>query len=89
MIYQICDVMMSISTWDWVYFWMYLLNCYSLTTKLGQLIDVSKADIFLKSSERFGGLDWVPGPFQFSNLLQLHNNQFHKVSSVSFFWKGE
>ena len=26
MIYQICDVMMSISTWDRVHFWIYLLN---------------------------------------------------------------
>ena len=25
-IYQICDVMMSISTGDWVQFWIYLLN---------------------------------------------------------------
>ena len=27
MIYQICDVMMSISTWNRVHFWMYILNC--------------------------------------------------------------
>ena len=26
MIYQICDVMMSISPWNRVHFWMYLLN---------------------------------------------------------------
>ena len=26
MIYQICEVMMSISTWDQVHLWMYLLN---------------------------------------------------------------
>ena len=26
MIYQICDAMMSISTWDKVHFWVYLLN---------------------------------------------------------------
>ena len=26
MIYQICDVTMSISTWDKVHFWIYLLN---------------------------------------------------------------
>ena len=26
MIYQICDVMMSISAWDRVHFWVYLLN---------------------------------------------------------------
>ena len=35
--------------------------------------------------------DWgyVPGPFQFSTLPQLLNNQLFQVSSVSFFWKGE
>ena len=26
MIYQICDVMMSISAWDRMHFWIYLLN---------------------------------------------------------------
>ena len=31
MIYQICDVMMSISTWYRVHFWMYLLNHDSLS----------------------------------------------------------
>ena len=31
MIYQICDVMMSVSTWGRVHFWVYLLNCNSLT----------------------------------------------------------
>ena len=31
MIYQICDVMMSISKWDRVHFWIYLLNHNSLS----------------------------------------------------------
>ena len=26
MIYQICDIVMSISTWDRMHFWVYLLN---------------------------------------------------------------
>ena len=30
-IYKICDVMMSISTWDKVHFWLYLLNHNSLS----------------------------------------------------------
>ena len=30
-IYQICDVMMSINTWDMVHFWIYLLNQNSLS----------------------------------------------------------
>ena len=31
MIYQICDVMMNISTWDRGHFWIYCLNHHSLT----------------------------------------------------------
>ena len=31
MAYQICDVIMSISTWDRVYFWIYLLKHNSLS----------------------------------------------------------
>ena len=33
--------------------------------------------------------DWgyVPCPFQFSNVLQLHNNQLYQNSRVSFFEK--
>ena len=31
MIYQICEVMMSISTWDRVHFWIYLLNHNSVS----------------------------------------------------------
>ena len=31
MIYQVCDIMMSISTWDRVHFWIYLLNHNSLS----------------------------------------------------------
>ena len=31
MIYQICDIMMSISTWERIHFWLYLLNHNSLS----------------------------------------------------------
>ena len=34
MIYQIYDVMMSVSTWDWVHFWIYLLNHNSLSHQM-------------------------------------------------------
>ena len=33
LIYQICDIMVSISTWDRVHFWMYLLNHNSLSSQ--------------------------------------------------------
>ena len=39
-------------------------------------MDIIKGNIFLKSFVGFGG------PFQFSNLLQLLNNQLCQVSSV-------
>ena len=42
--YQICDVMMSVSTWDRVPFWICLLNHNSWSHKLGQVIDISKAN---------------------------------------------
>ena len=31
MIYQMCDVMMRISTWNRVHFWIYILNHNSLS----------------------------------------------------------
>ena len=53
MIYQICDVMMSISTWDRVHFWIYFLNHRSLTH---QLIDINKGNKFQEFFEQFTGL---------------------------------
>ena len=46
MIYQISVVTMSISTWDKVHFWIYLLNHKLEVTKLGQLIDISTYNNF-------------------------------------------
>ena len=48
-IYQICDVVMSISTWDRAHFWIYLLNHNSLSHQIWSMIDISKGNIFLKS----------------------------------------
>ena len=47
------------------------------------MIDINKGNSFHESFEQFD----VPGPFQFSNLLQLPNNQLYQDSSVAFFWK--
>ena len=54
MMYHICDVMMSISTWDKVQFWIYHLNCNLLTNQIGQLIDINKGN---NSQEFFEQLD--------------------------------
>ena len=42
MIYQICDVMIRICTWDKVHFW----TTTHEVTKLGQLIDISNGNNF-------------------------------------------
>ena len=44
MIYQTFDIFMSISTWDKVYFWIYLLNHNSLSHQ-NWLIDKSALQI--------------------------------------------
>ena len=63
MIYQTCDVMMEISTWERVHFWIYLLNHNSLSHKFGQFIDISKGNNFDKSFEQLGGLGLSSKPF--------------------------
>ena len=84
MIYKISDVI-TFSTWDWVYFWIYLLN----HSKLGQLIDINRTTIFRNLLNNLDEWGWVPGSFQFSNLLQVLNNRLCQDSSVAFFWKSE
>ena len=58
LIYEICDVMMNISsTWDRMHFWIYLLSHSSSVTKLSQLTDINKGNNFQESFEQFGGLE--------------------------------
>ena len=54
-IYQICDFMISISTWDSVHFRTYLLNRRSLNHQTWP-IDINKDNIFQESLKQFGGL---------------------------------
>ena len=49
MIFQTCDVMMSISTWNRVNFWIYIF--WTTTHQVGQLIDISKNNNFQESFE--------------------------------------
>ena len=51
------------------------------------MIEINKSNNFQESFEQFGGLGQSSGPFQFSNLLQLLNNQVRQDSKVSFFLK--
>ena len=75
---------MSISTWDSVHSWIYLLNHNSLTIKLGQMIDITKGKIFSEIFWTIWTTGAVPGPFQFSNMLQLLNNQYVKFPVLHF-----
>ena len=51
-IYQICDVMMSINTWDRMHFWIYILNHNSLSHQTWP-IDRSK------QGQIFSGIFWT------------------------------
>ena len=48
MIYQICDVMMSISTRDRVHFWIYLLNHNALTRQTGSIAGYKQGQYFFE-----------------------------------------
>ena len=48
MIYQICDIMMSINTWDKRYFWIYLLNHNSLTHQTWSIDRYKQGQYFFK-----------------------------------------
>ena len=61
------------------------LNETLLTTEFGQVIDIRKGNIFWNLLNDLEDWGYVPGPFQFSNLFQLLDNQLCQVSSVSFF----
>ena len=71
MIYQICDVMMSISIWVNVHFWIYLLNHNSLSHQTWSTDRYKQGQYF---SEIFSTI-WRTGPkFQaFSNLATCLN----------------
>ena len=56
MIYEICDIMMSISTRDRMHLWVYLLNHNSLSHQTCPVIDINKGNNFQESFEQFGGL---------------------------------
>ena len=59
-------------TWDMVHFWIYFLRNNTLTLRLGQMIAISKSNIFLKSLNNLKDWGYASGPFQFSKLLQLY-----------------
>ena len=90
MICQNCDVIMSISTWDRVHFSIYLLNHNSLGHQTWPTDRYKQGTtIFSNLLNNLEDVGYVPGPFQFSNLLQLVNNQLCQDPSVSLSRKGE
>ena len=56
MVCQKCDVMMSISTWDKVHFWIYFLNHNSSSYQTWPVDRYNQGQQFPKSFEQFGGL---------------------------------
>ena len=77
--YQICK---SVTSW-WV-----LVHGTHYVTQLGHSLVINKGNNFQESFEQLGGLGQVPGVFQFSNLLQLLNNQLCvKILGFHFFEK--
>ena len=83
MIYLICDVMMSISTRDRVYFWIDLFNHNSSSHQTGQLIDISEGNNFQKSFEQFGGLG-LSFPFYLATSSNCSINSYVKIPLFHF-----
>ena len=85
MIYQICVVMVSISTRDRVHFRIYLLNHNSLSYQTWLTDRYAMTRILRNLLNNLEDWGKVLSPFQFSNLLQLLINQLCQHSSVSLF----
>ena len=85
MVYQICGVMMSISTWDRGCIFEYIFWTKThYVTKLGQLIDISKDNSFQESFAQFGRLGGFPSLATCSNYSIT---SFAKISVFYFFEK--
>ena len=88
MIYQSCYIIMCISTWDRMQFWIYLLIHNSLSKQTWPIDRINKGSTFQGSFEQFGGLWLSPWPFKFSNLLKLFNNQSCRKIPVFHFFEN-
>ena len=80
MIYQICDVMMSLSTWERVHFWIYLLNHDSLSHQTWSIVKFKQGQYF---SGMLWTIRWTGDKLQvFSNLTTCSNyfiNNYVKI----------
>ena len=90
MICQICDAMMSISTWNMVHFWKYLLSHNSLTHQTWSIDRYKQGQYF---SEIFWIIwrTWAKLQTLF-NLTTCSNyliTNYVKFPVFLFFWKGE
>ena len=84
MSYQISDVMMSISTWGWVHFWIYLLSHNSSSHQTWPFDRYNQGHNLHKSFEQFGGMGLSSRSFSISQLL---NNLLCKIAVSDFFEK--
>ena len=90
MIFQICDVMMSISTWDTVHFLIYLLNHNSITYQTWSFDRYKQGQYFSKTVWK---ISRTGAKFQaLFNLATCSNysiTNYAKFAVIGFFWKCE
>ena len=86
MIYQISGVMMSISTWNWVHFWIYLLNHNWLTHQTWPIDRYKQAQYFSQISWAI----WKTGakfqaPFNLATCTNYSVTNYVKFPVFHFF----
>ena len=90
MIYQTCDAMVNISTWNRVHFWIYLLNSPSLSH---QTRPIQRHKQGQQSSWVFWTIWRTGASFQvLFNLATCPNysiTKFVMIRGFHFLWKGE
>ena len=86
MFYQLCDVMMSISTWEMVYFSIYLLNQNSLTQQTWAIDRCKQGQYF---SEIFWAIQRTVAKFQalfnFATCSNYSRASYAKFPVIHFF----
>ena len=80
MINQICDLMMTISTWDRKYFWIYLLNHNSLTYQTSSIDRCKHGQYFCE----IFWTSWRTGPKSHDLLNVAASSNYSKTNYFKF-----
>ena len=86
MIYQIWGVMMSISSWDRVYFWIYLLK-HNSPSHHTWLTDRYKGNTFQESFEQFGGRGLLQALLNLATCTNYSITSYVQIPEFHFFGK--